>query len=148
MKRSREVAVGLVSVLALVALSVGVESQVDRQEFTYNAAVSASYFNGSNTTLGMNVDSDLQFGRAPVGAAVHKSLNLSAPAPTRVDFSSEGNISEVARLPSTRIMEGRESFRVSVNLTSPGNYTGKITVRTAAADGRLAREWLGLQRLL
>lgn len=148
MRRSREAAVGLASVLVLVALSAGVESQVDRQEFTYNAAVSASYFNDSNTTLGMNVERDLQFGRAPVGAAIHKELNLSAPVPTRVDFSSDGNISEVVRLPPTRVVEGRRSFRTSVNLTSPGNYSGKITVRTAAADGRLARTWLGLQRSL
>ncbi|MFB6100155.1 MAG: putative Ig domain-containing protein, partial [Candidatus Nanohalobium sp.] len=63
------------------------------------------------------------------GATGKRNISLNFTEQTRVNLGTEGNISEVLKLPaSINGRKGINNVKVAVNATQPGNYTGNITV--------------------
>lgn len=117
--------------------------KVHQQSFKANATVLDA--DSNSTTLGMNADPNLEFGKLPQNSNVTKFINVSVAEKSYLSISSEGNISRMLEYDDRMYFEGSKEIPVEVRGREPGNYTGTVELRFQVPENRIGGYWLDLK---
>lgn len=127
------------------------ETSVDTTEVSFNSNVTVENTNQTNLTdLGVNPSSNFHFGEIETNANYTKWVEIGVADYSRVEVSTEGNISEVLEYRKSRVVDGGNA-RIAVKIfpREEGYYEGRILVNVESAENKVGRFWLksGLSRL-
>ncbi len=81
----------------------------------------------------------IHFGRIPVNASTKKFLSVNASTRSRLTLRAAGNISDALAFSRTVYVEGLDEIRIAFAPSSPGNYTGVLTVKSLVPKNGFGR---------
>ena len=124
------------------------ETSVSTQERSLNTSLTVEEPKPNQTSLGINAERSLDFGKMSPNTNATKFLNISSNKKAILDVSSDGNISQILDVRNRFYFEGAKEIPVEVRAKEPGNYTGKINLDFQLPKNRVGGRWLDLKHNL
>lgn len=137
-------AILLVAVLTVSGMYAYSQMNVESQSVSYPSNGTIVDSQGENLTLGIDADSDLNFGKVSRGANVTKSIKIAAGNETLtfVQASSEGNISDYLEFDEINLFYNSTRMELELKGSSPGYYEGDVTLDIKTAQNWWGEKWL------
>ncbi|MBC5793079.1 MAG: hypothetical protein H8Z69_03505 [Nanohaloarchaea archaeon] len=140
----KKVGVGflIITFLASAAVAITAESQIETQNKQMNMSINVVESGSENTSVGVNADPNLDFGRTQLGTNITKFVNLDTGGNTAyLNVDVTGNISDGLEYKKNMKLEGQEQLRLHYKSTETGNYTGQLGLKIKMPEGSLGEAW-------
>jgi hypothetical protein len=143
-------AIVLLGLLLLIVPTAADKMFVQTYSSSFNTSVNATPTEGGNVSVGVDTGKHLRFGRAPTDSNITKFINLSVSGPTLITVQTSGTIKPFLNHNKGIYIQkpGREEIAFKVSPTTPGYYTGTITINyhtLKQPNSRLGKAWLALK---
>lgn len=147
MNRMTILALGIILVSGLVGSSPFIldQTSLNYHEEKFNTSVNVINESGNETSLGINADQNLNFGKIPQESNATKFVNMSTGKKSLLTLKSEGNISDFIEHKDHFYFQGQKQIPIEVKGKMPGNFNGSIKLRFEIPKNQLGKHWLDLK---